>query len=137
MSSKTDRKYRMFARLARYGISESDAITLRRIQMTLTAWGAAECGTDGGAIERDEKTGKPYLTWGTGEPDGKRGRRRIADREGGALKRLAKIMAAYPHLVPYYQTDPRGCSLYIVQRTDIREGEKLESIYTRGVAVCD
>ena len=46
---------------------------------------------------------------------------RIPDRERGALKRLAKIMAPrYPQLKSYVQGDPRGASLYIM-----REGDNL------------
>lgn len=52
----------------------------------------------------------------------------IADDERGALKRLALIMANYPTLTAYVQTDPRGCALYI--------GEGLtDSNYTKGIAI--
>jgi len=47
------------ARLEGVGISSNDAWALRRISMTLRRWFELECGTDTGAIERDEKTGKP------------------------------------------------------------------------------
>ena len=59
----------------------------------------------------------------------------IPDRECGALRRLGKLMDNHPHLVAYYQTDPRGCSLYILRRVDVGT-EDISSIYTRGVAVC-
>ena len=39
---------------------------------------------------------------------------RIPDRERGAQKRLAKIMARYPGSIAYVQGDPRGASLYII-----------------------
>jgi hypothetical protein len=47
------------APLIRAGISYDDAYALRRISMTLNRWFELECGTDAGAIERDETTGKP------------------------------------------------------------------------------
>lgn len=52
------------------------------------------------------------------------------DRETGALRRLATIMARYPSLAYYVQGDPRGAALYIGapdQMTDSR--------YSQGVAV--
>lgn len=60
----------------------------------------------------------------------------IADREKGALKRLAKIMEGHPDFVSYHQGDPRGCALYIVAKSDLNGGD-IHSLYTRGIAVCD
>lgn len=119
-----------------YGVSFDDAMALRRIQMTLRRWSELECGTEHGAIERDEESGKPYWTFDTGL-SGKRGRSPVADREAGALKRLAAIMARYPALRAYHQTDPRGCALYILKASDLRRGENIASVYTRGLAVCE
>lgn len=130
------RKEALFAALSHLGISHDDAQALRRIEMTLSRWSERECGdANGYAIERDETTGVPYETFNLGI-SGKRGRRRIADREAGALKRLKTIMDRYPELVPYHQTDPRGCALYIVKRSDLAGGLPIDSHYTRGVAVC-
>lgn len=69
--------------------------------------------------------------------NGETRRHRINDREQGALRRLDRIMTAYPELVYYQQTDPRGASLYIVRKADIPEGGQLDQYYTRGLAVCD
>lgn len=116
--------------LVRAGIEPYDAVRLRRISMTLHAWHEQECGVDGGCIERDEKTGKPYwLNSNTMR------RHTITDRESGALKRLARIMARYPTLRSYVQTDPRGASLYILRPGDVPEGASVESYYSRGLAV--
>ena len=61
----------------------------------------------------------------------------VADREAGALRRLAAIMAPRKRrLIAYHQGDPRGCALYIVRRRDIPAGASVESFYNRGVAVC-
>lgn len=111
------------------GISESDAIALRRISMTLKCWFEAECN---GWIQRDEETGKPrsYNTY-TNEPY----TGYIADRETGALKRLAAIVSRYPGLSYYVQGDPRGASLYILRPDDIPEGKEADSYYSRGIAV--
>ncbi len=116
------------------GISLDDAAALRRIAMTLHRWHELECGTDRGAIERDEATGKPfwYSAYTTRMATV---RRHVPDRESGALKRLAAIMARYPLLRSYIQGDPRGASLYIIRPGDVPEGAEVDSYYSRGVAV--
>ena len=145
----TRKKWEQLAALSRrlegLGISLDDQERLRRIEMTLARWGERECGDErGNCIERDEATGIPYNTYEQG--DGKRGRYRIADKERGALKRLAAIMSKYPALWYYHQGDPRGCSLYVGRWADLPSGDKvqpvaaeraeLDSYYTRGVGVC-
>jgi hypothetical protein len=117
------------------GISEDDARALRRISMTLHRWNELECGNERGeAVERDEQTKVPYLTFDTGQ-NGKRGRTRIPDRETAALKRLAKIMKGYPGFASYVQGDPRGSALFIMRPADLADGADLDSCYSRGIAV--
>ena len=117
-------------RLMAIGISREDADTLRRISMTLRRWFERQCGIDNGCIERDETTNKPYwLNSCT------MGRTPIADRETGARKRLAAVMAKYPALTYYVQGDPRGCSLYILTADQLDSRYSIDSIYTRGIAV--
>ena len=109
------------------GVSFDDARKLRRISMTLRRWSEHECN---GAIQRDDD-GRPH--WHS-TFDG----RKIApapDRERGAIKRLATIMAAYPTLTTYVQGDPRGCALYILRPSDVPEGKDADAYYSRGVAV--
>ena len=36
----------------------------------------------------------------------------------------------------YHQSDPRGCQVYLLFPGDLRDGQKAESYYTNGVAVC-
>ena len=122
----------MLDRLNHLGIAMHDALALRRVSMTLHRWHELECGVDHGCIERDESTGKAYWLNSTSMR-----RFPIADREKGALKRLAKVMAKYPTLTPYVQTDPRGASLYILtqQQLQFAGGGAIDSIYSRGVAV--
>ena len=124
-------------RLGKLGLGYDDAQALRRISMTLSRWGELECG-DGNdycswSIERDEVTGKPYMV--TYPHDGKSRRRLVADREKGALKRLQAIVAQYPGFIAYHQTDPRGCAVYLVRKSDVPEGADIASVYNRGIAV--
>jgi hypothetical protein len=130
MTARTE-TYALIAQLAARSISASfdDANTLRRAQLTLHRWCELECG-DGNdysswSIERDDKTDLPYFC--RYPHKGEMRRYRVADREKGALRRIAdvckRIGAHY-----YYQTDPRGCALYI-------GAEPLtDSYYNRGVA---
>lgn len=136
-------KYEVLSRLQSLGFTWEQANQLRRISMTLRRWFEMECGTENGAgvsisIERDDNgEGKPFLRrqymTAQGWVDG---RLPIADREAGARKRLAAIMAPFKRrLVAYVQGDPRGCALYILRKQDIAKGENIDSIYNRGVAV--
>lgn len=137
--SKTQERFEVIARLQKLGFDYETANKLRRISLTLNRWFEMECGTENGCIERDEKTGKPrflncrarYL-----DPHDPRAWSIIPDREAGARKRLAAIMAPHKRkLVPYIQGDCRGASLYILRKSDVKPGEDLDSIYTRGTAV--
>jgi len=159
--STQKRKFELFARLARLGFTYDESAALRRIEMTLQRWAEAECGNgnDHGswAIERDETSGKPYMVhhhYMHGRGKDYTTRRPIADREAGALRRLAAIVSARnargnahdinmtPYtpnsptfVVHYHQTDPRGCALYLLTREQLGADE-ISSIYTRGLAVC-
>lgn len=157
-------KFELFARLQKLGFTYEESIALRRIEMTLQRWAERECG-DGSdwAIERDETTGKPFNVY---HGSGKSRRYPIADREGGALKRLRYIVRARNArsyvdgicrnpVAAYDQGDCRGCMLYIVQLSDYPADivtawkaehpganpsqfpfPNLDSLYTRGLAVC-
>jgi hypothetical protein len=113
-------------------IGFDDANTLRRAEKTLHRWAELECG-DGNnyaswSIERDEETDIPYLmTYRHDQP--KPSRRRIADKEKGALKRIDAICKFYG-IHYYHQTDPRGCALYI-SAEPIKDND-----YTRGTSIC-
>ncbi len=127
----TDR-YDAIATLERAGIAYADAVKLRSISLTLRRWHALECGTGDGQITRsierdgDEPDSKPYLR--TQYPMRNGGyhdsRYPIADKETGARKRLAAIMARYPALSYYVQGDPRGAALYILRPGDVPEGRR-------------
>ena len=133
-------------RLMQAGISGDDATALRRISMTLHRWHELECGNgdDNGSwcivrgrrhatgFEHDD-SGTPFM-----EHVPHRGApyyARIADRETGARKRLRAIMARYPGFQAYVQTDPRGCALYVLRPDDVKPGDDISCIYTRGIAV--
>jgi hypothetical protein len=132
----------MFDNLARLGIDRQDSEALRRISMTLRRWYELECG-DGNeygswAIERNDETDEAFMVhhhYTHGKGKDYTTQTKIADKETGAKKRLAKIMAKYPGLTPYIQTDPRGAALYILRPSDMIEGSDISSYYSRGICV--
>jgi len=120
------------------GFTPNEAEKLRRISMTLHRWSELKCGTDGGCIKRDEATGKAFWLTAHGT------RYQIADRETGARKRLAAILARVngprqlcmtEPLATYIQTDPRGAALYILRPGDVPEGKEPKYYYSRGLCV--
>ena len=147
------------SRLQAAGINYEDACALRRIAMTLHRWHELECG-DGDeyaswCITRGkwEKANPPpklpapphafvqFTHCDAGTPFIERHNHNenfarytsIPDRERGALKRLAAIMARYPDWESFVQGDPRGCALYIIRKSDIVG--QIDSCYSRGIAV--
>ena len=74
---------RMLSELTSAGIAYEDALRLRRVAMQLKRWHELQCGIDGGAVERDEKTGKTFWVYASSGY-----RTPTPDRETGALKRL-------------------------------------------------
>lgn len=104
-------------RLHRVGVTLAtldDARVLRRAEKTLHRWAELECGDDNGfasfCIERDEMTNEPYMV--TYPHAGSSRRRRIADRENGALRRVATVCQRLGAFY-FHQTDPRGVALYV------------------------
>jgi hypothetical protein len=51
-------KYDSVATLQTLGIDHTDAVSLRRISMTLHRWHELECGDTSGCIERDASAGR-------------------------------------------------------------------------------
>lgn len=145
--SEAQRRDAQRTALMSLGFSAHEAEALRRISRTLHRWHELECGVDGGCIERDEVTGRPYWlsSW-----TGKRSRSPVADRERGALRRLQAIVglcdarkgahsswaALRSETLHYYvQTDPRGAALYILRPGDVPAGADVSSCYARGLCV--
>jgi hypothetical protein len=135
------KKHDCISQLCRMGIGYDDAYDLRRAAMTLHRWFELECGDSNNycsfAIERDgdEPDSPPYMVTHSHMKDGKTSRHRVPDRETGARKRIAAIMAKYPDFVAYVQGDPRGAPLWIVRKDRLPPGLDLDCGYTNGTPV--
>jgi hypothetical protein len=100
-------------RLVLAQINHEDAWELRRISMTLHRWHELECGDSNDyaswCITRGHKANGEFTHDDNGKPfverhvhsENKARYESIPDREKGALKRLAKIMARYPGFQAY------------------------------------
>lgn len=137
-----EERFRMFERLKALGITTDHCEQLRRISMTLRAWFTLECGDSNDhaswGIERDgdEDDSPPYMVRHIHTRDASKPiRTKIADRENGAKKRLAAIMANYPTLTAYIQGDCRGAALHILKPGDIPADGTADQYYNRGIAV--
>lgn len=117
----------------RLGISLEDALILARAEKVLHSWSELECGNSDNrkswCISRDEETGVPYMQINYHDENQAR-MVKIADRETGALKRVAKVCERNK-LHFWQQGDPRGCALYVS-----REVLTDENYSSRGIAVC-
>lgn len=142
MNTTPKERFEVCQCLGSLGLSYEQVAQLRRIAMTLQRWYELECGVEGAgnsthSIERDDNgDGKPFyrVQYQSATAGWIDNRRPIADREKGALKRLAGLMSTMPELTYYVQTDPRGASLFILKRKDVG-GAQIEQVYNRGVAV--
>lgn len=136
MSQERER-FESIQRAMQCGLTEADAVAVRRIALTLHRWFELECGDSNQyvswVIERDEKTSIPYMVrhfYGEGNGTRSMYRTRIPDRETGAHKRLDRIMGQYPTLKAYIQTDCRGGTIYLCKPEDATD-----SLFTRGVFI--
>jgi hypothetical protein len=150
---------RLLNSLVNLGFTYAEAQRLRRIEKTLNRWAVDQCNGD---IQRDEETGKPYRYYGRGT-SGPFLTTLVPDRETGALKQLARIVADRNErdhreatanrlqyrdpngktesspVVSYHQGDPRGCSLYIIPAKELKQDGKILPVsqyYNRGIAIC-
>ena len=108
MNTTAKERYEVIARLEKLGIDYQTAQQLRRISLTLQRWFELECGTGDEhvtlSVEREGENGegKPFMRRQYQGPNGWIDNRYpIADRETGARKRLARIMADFPKLTYY------------------------------------
>lgn len=139
MNKRTAQRYtHLVNSLALLGFTMDETDKLLKISRTLHRWHELECGdsNDYGTsyhVERDEVTEKPSMVYHF--RDGRVSRRPVADREKGALRRLAEILKG-KEVTHYQQTDPRGCALYLLRPNDVPAGESPCAYYSRGIAIC-
>ena len=141
-TTKRQRQACFFDMMTRLGFSTDETHTLLKAERALHRWAELECGTGDDrhtvSVERDEQTGKPFRRVQFYSYAGKWVDRSepCRDMEAAALRRVAAVAAAHPGLSFYQQGDPRGCALYVLRPGDVPDGERAESYYTRGIALC-
>ena len=120
--------YKMFQDM---GFTYDEVETLRLAQLTLHRWSERECN---GEVEIDEETDKAYSVYYRN--NGEAIKHRIPNSDKGARERVEKIIKNHEGYQAYFQGDPRGCALYILRPSDLKEGQEVDSYYSRGIAVC-
>lgn len=122
----------------RHGITHEAFITLCDAEHTLSVWAERECN---GEIERDE----PSDRWPLGRPrryyimaDGDRIEGNyVPDLAAAAMRRAKAAIAPFPGVMIYWQTDPRGCQVYIYNQADCLErGVDISSSYSSIGTAC-
>ena len=117
---------------SRYGVTDYAWRKLRDCEKILHKWCEDECN---GRIQWDDETGEPHLyykdKWGSYTGRG----RPTFNFEDYALDRARKTAQRFG-LKIYYQSDPRGCALYVYRPEDLN-GSPIESVYpTQALAIC-
>ena len=113
------------------GFDYDEITALLRASNTLSRWNERECN---GEVQVDD-SGKAERVWYDNK--GTRHGYTIPNREASTLKRVETILSKHPGHFYYYQGDPRGCALYLFKPGDIKEGERIDSLYSsRGLALC-
>lgn len=127
-TDKSQRTANLAKRLSPCGIA-SHLPELLKIERTLHRWSEDECN---GHRTRDTD-GQTYKHYGTGT-SGPFLTVKCRDLETAALKRLKQLSEGRGFQF-YYQSDPRGCALYLVPNDVVPEGESIDRYYTSGIAI--
>ncbi len=117
--------------MQRHGLTDYAWRKLREVERTLHYWGVAECNNQ--IQTHDDESFHLYRLdrWGSYTIHSKQ----IPDQKDLALREARRIADRYGLLV-YYQSDPRGCSLY-VYRPEALKGSNIRSVYpTQALAIC-
>lgn len=140
--SKLIRAHKLFTKLEVMGFTLQEIEKLLRIEKSLRNWFELECGNDRGHVERDEN-GKPFLHY---HHELKLKPLAITDREKQAMGELDRLITAHHNrnavfpddggVTVHIQSDPRGCSLYAYNVSQLK-GADITAVYSSiGVAVC-
>lgn len=130
--SKALRAPRLAQSLADFNLSPDEIAKLLRLEKKLSRWHELQCGLDAGHVE--EVGGEGSGKWEFVNRHGNRSPIRDAGKQ--ARKVLNAFTAENPDLYFFVQPDPRGCALYLLKKSQVESGERLNAVYSRGVAIC-
>jgi hypothetical protein len=138
--TKKQQTARFFDLMAENGFTYDETAALLKAERALRKWGELACGTGDGNrsvnVFRDE-SGRPfYRVQFYADRQWRESVQPKRDTEKAALAKVEAIMARKPGFRAYHQTDPRGCSLYIIRPGDIEAGGNVHALYNRGIALC-
>jgi len=127
-----ERIVNLHRRLSEAGFMYDQIEAMRKASKALSRWCERECN---GEIERDEESGKPFAVF-NGFNSKTIYRRPVRDLELASRKRLFEIVSeSVPGWGWYYQTDPRGCAVYLYRFDDLGDKD-ISSVYSSiGIAV--
>ena len=124
-----ERIIRLTGNLESLGFTLAEIETMRKASRQLSRWCEAECN---GEIQRDEETDLPFRYYG----EEMQYRTSCRDMERAAKNRLNSIISAHPGFDWYYQTDPRGCAVYLYRHDDVVPGTSVDCSYSSiGIAI--
>lgn len=130
---QAERYHYIMTALENLGFDRDEAEALIKAERTISRWNERECN---GEVEIDENNEQAIRVWYDNGGTGKRHWCQIPNLYDGARKRVEKIISKHPGCKAYFQGDPRGCSLYVIRPGDVRDGDDVNSVYTRGIALC-
>lgn len=125
-SDKVSKYISYYSNTGKLGIDVDDAKSLLGIERKLRHWAEDVCN---GLVEVDENGVAYRISSSYAELN----KWKIPNQQTRALKKLDEIMNKYPHLIAYHQTDPRGCSLYIIPKKLL--GDKDISAYYSSIGL--
>jgi hypothetical protein len=119
---------RTVVRLARLGFEAEAIRKLSRISASLHRLGVRQCNGEGWGL-REFENGRWFARWTDADDNRCEASTLRLFNKAGALCNEAG------DLFPYHQGDPRGCSLYIIPKSELN-GREVASVYSSiGVAV--
>ena len=137
-SRETEQWLRRFSSAAgKFGIRREDYQALCLAEHQMQRWYERECN---GEIERDEPTDR----WPLGRPSRwvETDRERwcagyVRDTEAALMRNVRSLLAPYrPVILHHWQTDPRGCALYIYRSEDVPPPMLISESYSTHAHAC-
>ena len=121
------------------GFTISDIKDLQRLQERLHKWDERECGgcNPNWSEEIQDIEDKPHLCLSIKHHNYSDTKTEIVIRNVGyeVYKSINFLLEKYPEWSFYHQSDPRGVSVYLYKKENLKDGERIQEVYS-GIGVC-